>query len=188
MLPPGSVFARLLAKYYGGERDGKTMHLLGIEPGPHLFLFDGVCGLCSRLVQFVLAHDRRRVFDFASLQSPAGRAAVTRSGGNPDDLTTFYVFESYRTSEARRFAKGRAALFVLGTLGWPWRAASLLGLLPTACLTGCDLVARNRYRVFRSQRTVSRAASGVSKRFIDSVISPDRVDRENSKGRRFSRR
>ena len=33
VLPPGSVFTRLLAKYYGGERDGKTMHLLGIEPG-----------------------------------------------------------------------------------------------------------------------------------------------------------
>ncbi len=30
--PPGSVFERLLAKYYRGERDGKTLHLLGIEP------------------------------------------------------------------------------------------------------------------------------------------------------------
>ena len=33
VLPPGSVFARLLGKYYGGERDGKTEHLLGIEVG-----------------------------------------------------------------------------------------------------------------------------------------------------------
>jgi uncharacterized protein (DUF1810 family) len=32
VLPLGSVFARLLGKYYGGERDGKTLHLLGIEP------------------------------------------------------------------------------------------------------------------------------------------------------------
>ena len=30
--PPGSVFERLLAKYYRGERDGKTLHLLGIGP------------------------------------------------------------------------------------------------------------------------------------------------------------
>jgi uncharacterized protein (DUF1810 family) len=29
--PPGSVFARLLDKYYGGERDGKTLQLLGSE-------------------------------------------------------------------------------------------------------------------------------------------------------------
>lgn len=30
--PPGSVFDRLLAKYYRGERDGKTLELLGIRP------------------------------------------------------------------------------------------------------------------------------------------------------------
>jgi uncharacterized protein (DUF1810 family) len=29
--PPGSVFERLLDKYYGGERDGQTLRLLGIE-------------------------------------------------------------------------------------------------------------------------------------------------------------
>jgi len=28
--PPGSVFDRLLTKYYGGERDAKTLQLLGI--------------------------------------------------------------------------------------------------------------------------------------------------------------
>jgi uncharacterized protein (DUF1810 family) len=32
VLPQGSVFDRLLAKYYGGERDGKTLQLLGLEP------------------------------------------------------------------------------------------------------------------------------------------------------------
>ena len=30
--PPGSVFDRLLAKYYGGERDRKTLQLIGIDP------------------------------------------------------------------------------------------------------------------------------------------------------------
>jgi uncharacterized protein (DUF1810 family) len=34
--PPGSVFDRLLDKYYGGKRDGKTLRLLGIDPaGDH---------------------------------------------------------------------------------------------------------------------------------------------------------
>jgi uncharacterized protein (DUF1810 family) len=30
--PPGSVFDRLLRKYYRGERDGKTLQLLGLSP------------------------------------------------------------------------------------------------------------------------------------------------------------
>jgi uncharacterized protein (DUF1810 family) len=32
--PPGSVFERLLEKYYQGRRDGKTLQLLGIGPSP----------------------------------------------------------------------------------------------------------------------------------------------------------
>lgn len=32
VLAPGSVFDRLLGKYYGGGRDGTTLHLLGLEP------------------------------------------------------------------------------------------------------------------------------------------------------------
>jgi uncharacterized protein (DUF1810 family) len=31
--PPGSVFERLLGKYYRGARDAKTLQLLGIDPG-----------------------------------------------------------------------------------------------------------------------------------------------------------
>jgi uncharacterized protein (DUF1810 family) len=32
--PPGSVFERLLAKFYQGRRDEKTLRLLGISPDP----------------------------------------------------------------------------------------------------------------------------------------------------------
>jgi predicted DCC family thiol-disulfide oxidoreductase YuxK len=35
-----------------------------------ILLYDGVCGLCNRLVQFILRRDRSGVFRFASLQSP----------------------------------------------------------------------------------------------------------------------
>jgi len=117
--------------------------------GQHLLLYDGVCGLCDHLVQFVLAHDPRGVFDFAPLQSATGRAAVAREGGDPDALTSFYVVRDYRTASARSLVKGRAALFLGRALGWPWRAAGMFGVLPTAVLDwGYDLVARNRYRVF----------------------------------------
>lgn len=69
--------------------------------GQHLSLYDGVCGLCNRLLQFVLARDRRAVFDFASLQGATGRALVDRAGGNADELNALYVFTHYRTPAAR---------------------------------------------------------------------------------------
>src|SRR4051812_12230228 len=118
-------------------------------PGRHLLLFDGECGLCAGLVQFILAHDPSGIFHFAALASPEGRAMVTRHGGDPDDVSTVYVVADYRTPEARPLTRSRAALFVAGTLGWPWKAATLFGALPTALLDRLyDVVARNRYRVF----------------------------------------
>jgi predicted DCC family thiol-disulfide oxidoreductase YuxK len=137
-------------------------------PGAHLLLYDGVCGLCSRLVQFVLAWDRRRVFDFASLQSAAGREAVERSGKNPEELTSFYVVANYRTPEATVLARSRAALFVVRELGWPWKAAALFGVLPAALLDRLyDLVARYRYRIFgRFDRCLTPRAE-YRDRFVD---------------------
>lgn len=32
VFPPGSVFERVLTKYYRGGRDEKTLHLLGLTP------------------------------------------------------------------------------------------------------------------------------------------------------------
>ena len=117
--------------------------------GAHLILYDGVCGLCSRLLQFLLKHDHRAVFRFASLQSETGRAIVERCGGDPDELTSFYVLANYRTDHARLFGRSSAALFVVGELGWPWKVAILMRVLPTAILDyAYDVVARSRYRVF----------------------------------------
>ena len=115
----------------------------------HLMLYDGVCGLCSSLLQFLLTHDRRRVFAFASLQSRTGRAAVEHLGGDPADLTSFYVLANYRTDRSRTLARSKAALFVAGQLGWPWKAAVIARVLPGAVLDRTyDVIARNRYRVF----------------------------------------
>src|SRR5438034_2616562 len=125
---------------------GSRAQALFEAEGTHLILYDGVCGLCSRLLQFLLAHDHRSVFKFASLQSATGRALVERCGGNPDDLTSFYVFANYRTSDARVFTRGAAALFVAGELGWPWKAMCAAGVLPKAFLDRVyGVVARTRY-------------------------------------------
>src|SRR5438093_1912556 len=118
----------------------------------HLLLYDGACGLCSRLVRFVLTRDRDRVFDFASLQSAVGKAMVARAGVTGDELTTFYVFPNYRAAQLTALTKSRATLFVAGALGRPWKSAAIFGVLPAAWLDRIyDIVARNRDRVFGRQ-------------------------------------
>ena len=117
--------------------------------GAHLFLYDGVCGLCDHVVQIVLQHDTRGAFTFASLQSAVGKEIVERFGANPDELTTFFVLADYHGKHARLLSRSRAALFVARELGWPWKAAAVMRVLPTAILDRLyDFVARHRYRVF----------------------------------------
>ena len=117
--------------------------------GVHLVLYDGVCGLCNRLLQFLLKHDHRGVFSFASLQSAPGRAIVKRFSGNADDLTSFCVLTNYRTEHAQILNKSDAAVFVAGELRWPWKIAALARFVPTAIRDGIyDVVARTRYRLF----------------------------------------
>lgn len=117
--------------------------------GVHLVLYDGVCGFCSHLVQFLLEHDRRAIFDFGALQGTTARSLVAKWGGNPDALTTFYVCANYRTASARVLSRSDAALFIAQELGWPWKAVSGARLMPKVLRDAVyDLVARTRYRLF----------------------------------------
>ena len=147
------------------------MQGLGDASGAHLVLYDGVCGLCNRLLQFLVAHDRRAVFSFAALQSSIGQTMVERFGGNPHDLNSFYVFANYRTPQIKPFVKSRAAIFVARELGWPWKALSVAGLLPTVALDSIyDLVAGSRYRVFGRTETCLVPAPQVNNRFIEWAV------------------
>src|SRR5260370_42415171 len=61
-----------------------------IQSNP-IILYDGICGLCNRLVQFVLERDHQDRFRFAALQSNFARNLLQRNDCNPDDLDTFYL-------------------------------------------------------------------------------------------------
>jgi len=116
--------------------------------GAHLVLYDGVCGLCNRLLQFLSKHDHRDVFRFASLQSPMGKTMVVRWGGDPEDLATFYVIANFRTPEAPALTKADAGLFVVRELGWPWKLACVGRAFPKALRDRVyRVIARHRYRV-----------------------------------------
>ena len=67
-----------------------------------ILLYDGVCGLCNRLVQFILRRDHGAVFQFASLQSHFAAEILARHGVDPADLDTVYVVVNHRPSRTNR--------------------------------------------------------------------------------------
>jgi predicted DCC family thiol-disulfide oxidoreductase YuxK len=101
-----------------------------------LLLYDGVCGLCNRFVQFILRHDRDAGFKFASLQSPLATRILSRHAANPSDLDTVYVVLNHELPDERLLSRSDAVIFVLKQLGTPWAAAaSLMQLLPRFSVT-----------------------------------------------------
>ena len=134
----------------------------------HLVLYDGVCRLCNRSVQFVLERDRRAAFQFASLQSATGQSMVARYGHRTEDLTTFYVVANFRSSGAHFYAKSDAALFVLHELGWPWKGLLIARMCPRAIRDlAYDVIARTRYRVFGRYDQCVMPRPEFRDRFID---------------------
>jgi len=140
------------------------------EVGRHLVLYDGSCGLCHGLVRNVLQHDRLGMFHFASLQSLAATDQLARFGGRPGDLNTAVVITNYGGEASEQLTKARAAIFVLTLLGWPWRGATLLRVLPIALLDRTyDLIARNRYRILGRRDRCLVPRPEYQRRFLDSV-------------------
>ena len=112
-----------------------------------VLLYDGVCGLCNRLVQFVLKRDARGLFRFASLQSDFAARILQQHGLDPNDLDTVYLVEAPGERPASR---SDAVISVLRGLGGFWRVtAVLLRALPKGLRDwGYNVIARNRYRIF----------------------------------------
>lgn len=130
--------------------DVPTPHAPDDTSGPApILLYDGVCGLCDRLVQFTLPRDKNGVLRYAALQSELGTEILRRHGRNPDDLDTLAVVVDRGLPTERLLVRSRAALFVASTFGGAWRLLAVLRIVPTFLL---DLayrgVARIRYRVF----------------------------------------
>jgi predicted DCC family thiol-disulfide oxidoreductase YuxK len=104
--------------------------------------YDGECGLCDRFVQFVLRHDRSEYFQFATLQSEAGREQLSRLGLSENDLRTVVLIE-----EGNAYVRSAATLRVCRRLAGFWPLLYAFIVIPRPLRDAAyALVARNRKR------------------------------------------
>jgi predicted DCC family thiol-disulfide oxidoreductase YuxK len=140
-----------------------------------LVLYDGICGLCNRLNQFILKRDSRDRFRFAALQSSIAGELLHRYGRDPGDLNTVYLIANYGTRDERLLSKGRAVLFVLRALGGIWSLGRIFELLPSRFLDWLyDVVARRRYRWFGRFDACVVPQPNHRAKFLDDGASPRR--------------
>ncbi|HEV8431521.1 MAG TPA: DCC1-like thiol-disulfide oxidoreductase family protein [Pyrinomonadaceae bacterium] len=135
---------------------------------PILF-YDGVCGLCNRLVQFLLKHDRHDRLRFASLQSDLAGKVLQRHGINPKDLDTLHVVENYEQPDERVLQRSDAVLRAGRELGGVWPALAAVATIVPRPLRDLfyRFVAQNRYRVFGKYDTCMLPDPKQRSRFLD---------------------
>ncbi len=108
-----------------------------------IVLFDGFCNLCNATVDFVMKHDRKNQFTFLPLQSESAK-----------DLRQKYDFPELTDSvilikSDKVFTESDAIVEIAEMLGFPWKFAVVLKILPLKFRNKIyRWVANNRYRWF----------------------------------------
>jgi len=134
--------------------------------GQPVLLYDGLCGFCDRTVQFILARDPGGRMHFAPLQGEYARQVLEEhpSLRDVDSLILVEAVDEPHTPLVR----SDAILAIADYLGWPWRAAIVFRILPTALRDWAyDLFARHRYRLFGRYDACPLPSPDVRARFVD---------------------
>jgi predicted DCC family thiol-disulfide oxidoreductase YuxK len=137
-----------------------------------LVLYDGVCGLCNRLNQFLLKRDANDHFRFASLQSNFAASLLQRYDINAVDLDTLYALADYVQPSEHLLMRSDAALHVLGRLGRFWRLLRIGRALPKSLRDALyNVVARNRYSIFGKYDVCLVPEERYRRKFLDLVTT-----------------
>lgn len=127
-----------------------------------IWLFDGVCVLCSRGVRYTLRHEKAPHIRFVAIQSDEGRALAERNGLDPDDPATFLFIENGQVLE-----KSDAVIALSRHLNGPAGVLPLFRFVPRKLRDALyGLVARNRYKIFGRTETCMIPQPETRDRFV----------------------
>jgi len=107
-------------------------------------LFDGYCNLCSRLIDFIIAHDRNHDLALVPLQSEKGMELQDEFQSAQSVPESIVLIEN-----GRSYYKSTAALKILRKLRTPFKILLVFSILPRPLRDVVyEFVARKRYRWF----------------------------------------
>jgi len=129
-----------------------------------IVVFDGVCVLCSRWVDFILRHDVDGQFRLAAMQGTHGRMLLASHGLSPNDPFSLLLVQG-----DRGYTDTDAIIRVLQDLGPGWQLlGNMLRLIPRPIRDPTyRWLARNRYRLFGRRAQCRLRDPAQSWRFLD---------------------
>ena len=126
----------------------------------NIVFFDGYCGLCNWLVNFLLKKDKKKKLHFASRQSEFARIFLKTSTSLSEIDAVIYL------KSGKVYTKSSAILWILSQLDGIWKLSMILFLIP-AFLRNIiyDWIAKKRYLWFGEKDTCYLPQSEFNDRF-----------------------
>lgn len=127
----------------------------------NIVLFDGVCNLCNRSVDFIIRNEKSDKLQFASLQSDVGKSIVNKSGLDeiPESVMLFV--------DGELIVRSDAALAISTYLKRPYVYGIIFRYVPKILRDSVyNLIAKNRYRWFGKKETCRVPSADERERFL----------------------
>jgi predicted DCC family thiol-disulfide oxidoreductase YuxK len=127
----------------------------------NIVLFDGVCNLCNRSVDFIIRHEKSHKLQFGSLQSDVGKSILSKSGlDKTPDSVMLYV-------DGKLLVRSDAALAISTYLKRPYAYGIIFKYVPKVLRDSVyNLIAKNRYRWFGKKETCRVPSADERERFL----------------------
>lgn len=123
--------------------------------------FDGVCNLCSESVQFIIRHDKKAKFRFASLQSDY--ATTELAGTTLKNLDSIVLKQ-----DGKIYTRSSAALRIASGLSFPTNLLYVFMIVPPFIRNFVyDQIAKNRYKWFGKKDACWLPTPELKSRFLD---------------------
>ena len=117
--------------------------MISIPGNKQLILFDGVCNLCNRSVQFIIRHDKKDKFLFTALQSNVGKKIIQEFNIDTSKTDSILLYSPDKGLSLR----STAALNIAKQLRFPINTLIIFIIIPNFIRNWIyDLIARNRYK------------------------------------------
>lgn len=127
-----------------------------------VLLFDGICNLCSGMVNFIIRRDPQKKFRFAALQSDGGQAIIKRYHINEPPMSTFIFIHGDAW-----FVKSTAALKLFREMGGIWKMLYILIIIPRPIRDFLyDIMAKTRYTLFGTRDSCMIPDADMRNRFL----------------------
>lgn len=128
-----------------------------------IVLFDGVCNLCNGAVRFIIRHDAKDQFRFASVQSDFAKQLLGKH-----HFPFFYKTDSIIFIEdGKVYLKSEAVLGIVRRLGGFWKLLVIFYVIPRFIRDGVyDFIARNRYKWFGKRNECMIPTEKLRRRFL----------------------